>query len=252
MTTPFPFLPTSNITLPSTPLILSALAYTRQHTTPTIVNHTIRSLAFALLLARKTLPKPLSPRETETLALATLMHDLGWSSSKELISRDKRFEVDGAAAAVGFIEKEQETEHSHSRSPSGRTEIDFPTIWTAIALHTSPSIAQHHPVPIVSLTSNGIFADFLGPKFPHGLITPEEHKEIVTAFPRLGFTSEGLKEIMCGLCREKAETTYDNFVGLFGLRFPENAGEGFKAKMEGSPSPVDLLMGGLDACKEFE
>jgi hypothetical protein len=245
MTSPFPSFPTSNITFPSTPLILSALVYTREHTTPTVVNHTLRSSAFALLIARKTSPIPLSPIDTETLILATLMHDLGWASTKSLLSKDKRFEVDGANLACKFIEDQEQSRPSTSAS----TDINLTTIWTAIALHATPSIAQHHPVSLVSLTSNGIFADFLGPNFPHGLISPAEHREIVDAFPRLGFTGEGLTEIMCTLCREKPETTFDNFVGLFGLRF---AGEEYKAAFEKNASPVDLLIEGLEACKAHE
>lgn len=54
---------------------------------------------------------------------------------------------------------------------------------------------------------------------------------------------------MCTLCREKPETTFDNFVGLFGLRF---AGEEYKAAFEKSASPVDLLIGGLEGCKAHE
>lgn len=57
---------------------------------------------------------------------------------------------------------------------------------------------------------------------------------------------------MCALCKEKPETAFDNFVGAFGLRFLEVSGEGYKAAYEGNPSPVDVLMRGLERCREFE
>ena len=157
MTSPFPSFPTRDITFPSSPLILSALSYIRQHTSPSVVNHTLRSSAFALLLARKTCPVQLTASQADTLVLATMLHDLGWASTKSLVSKDKRFEVDGAKLACNLIRENAQR----------GGEVDLTTVWTAIALHTSPSIAQHHPVPLVGLTSNGAFADFLGPRFPH-------------------------------------------------------------------------------------
>ena len=53
---------------------------------------------------------------------------------------------------------------------------------------------------------------------------------------------------MCKLCREKPETTFDNFVSGFGLRF---CGDGYREKYE-KHSFVDQLIGGLEACKQYE
>lgn len=61
-------------------------------------------------------------------------------------------------------------------------------------------------------------ADFWGPAFRGLTITVEENQEIVDAFPRLGF-KESFLGIMCGLCEFKPETTYDNFVGDYGVVF---------------------------------
>jgi hypothetical protein len=35
-----------------------------------------------------------------------LMHDIGWDPIGELVSKDRRFEVDGADAARNFLRKE--------------------------------------------------------------------------------------------------------------------------------------------------
>lgn len=61
-------------------------------------------------------------------------------------------------------------------------------------------------------------ADFFGPDYPGELITVDEYKEVIQAFPRAGFSDQFL-QIMCGLCALKSETTYDNLVADFGCVF---------------------------------
>lgn len=81
-----------------------------------------------------------------------------------------------------------------------------------------------HKQPEVMLAHVGISADFVGPNlFPggNGPLTWKAFGEVVEAFPRVNF-KEGIKEIMCELCRKKPETTYDNFVGDFGEKYVEN------------------------------
>ena len=48
----------------------------------------------------------------------------------------------------------------------------------------------------------------------------EEYDAIVKEFPRLNL-ADGVTEILCGLCREKPQTTYDNFVADIGEKFVE-------------------------------
>ena len=239
---PFPSFPISGITIPTTPLIASALEYTKEHTSPTTVIHCLRSTAFALILSRK-IPA-LNKINPETVTLSTLMHDLGLATTKELLSKDKRFEVDGANLSKAFI----------SSQPAASAEFSeerLNLIWTAIALHTIGSVSAEYPDPHVPIVHYGILADFAGPNFPGGLISVEEYKEVVAAFPRLGF-AEGVKEIMCNLCREKPETTFDNFASQFGVKFLEGGeGEEFRNALA-QANPVDMLMSGLEACKQWE
>jgi hypothetical protein len=57
---------------------------------------------------------------------------------------------------------------------------------------------------------------------------------------------------MCNLCREKAETTYDNFVGQFGVKYLDGEeGEKFRKGLEGADIAA-RLEGGLKACEEYE
>ncbi|EKG15789.1 hypothetical protein MPH_06992 [Macrophomina phaseolina MS6] len=55
---------------------------------------------------------------------------------------------------------------------------------------------------------------------PAGILTWDEYDAITKAYPRLGLMSE-VKEVMCGFCRTKPATTYDNTVGEWGEMFVE-------------------------------
>jgi hypothetical protein len=232
-----PTSPIAGVKFPISNLTSKAFAYVQEHNTPTVANHVMRSTLFALIIAQKV--PPFAGCDAETIFLATAMHDLGWSSTPSLISKDKRFEVDGANAAREFIKTYAET------TDVKWTEQRVQLIWDAIAFHTSPSISLHGQ-PGVAVVTYGIMADFFGPNTPGGVITVDEFKEVVKAYPRLDFEAE-LKKITCSLCTNKPETTYDNFVGLFGCRdIP-----GYKEEWERHQAP-DALEGGLRACKEFE
>lgn len=236
---PFPPLPVSGVTIPSTPLTTSALSYAREHTSPSTVNHSLRSAAFALILASK-IP-PYRAADAEAIVLSCVLHDLGWAigDSKALLSKDKRFEVDGADLAREFA-------RTHSKYDEGKLQ----EVWDAIALHTTPSIALHKQ-PVVAVTSMGILADFTGPHHPSGLLSVAEYREVVGAFPRLAFREE-LPQTMCGLCRDKPATTFDNFVGEFGAELlPGAEGESYRAERE-KHNARKMLLGGLEATKQYE
>ncbi|KAI1106625.1 hypothetical protein F4804DRAFT_330040 [Jackrogersella minutella] len=199
--TPFPDLPSINITFPRSPITAAAFEYTQKHTSAATYNHCARAAYWAVILAKK-LPN-LAPFNLETVVLADVLHDMGWATSKELLSKDKRFEVDGANLALAFVNAAT-------------------TVWDAVALHCTASIAAHHPSPEVALAHLGIMADFLGPRFPPGdgaVITEKEYRQVVAHFPLAGFGREAVKDIMCGLCREKPAATYDNFVSEFGVKY---------------------------------
>jgi hypothetical protein len=122
-------------------------------------------------------------------------------------------------------------------------------------LHTTPSIA-HHKEPEVLLTQLGIIADFFGPNLPlpGNPITIDEYTEVMTAFPRVGFKGE-LVDIMCGLCRDKKETMFDNFVAEFGLVYGLDGKGGRKEEFKKDYEEASLLkrlLGGLTACEEYE
>lgn len=249
---PIPHVPTlptlqSALDHASTPLLRSALAFTRAHSTPTSYNHVLRSWLFAVLIAPR-IPSP-SPTDDdnstttttgltidpEVLGLATILHDLGWDTpANGLTSPDKRFEVDGANAAVTFLARTApsgwDVDGDQGDGPRGGNGVLQPhgyhgrktqQIWDAIALHTTGTLAFQKEPPVAA-AAYGIWADFQGPEHtvPAGVLGWDEYDGVVAALPRLGLMAE-VKEIMCGLCVRKPATTWDNTVGEWGERFVE-------------------------------
>jgi len=243
---PFPSFPVSQITIPSTSLTNAAYKYVKENCSECTLNHCLRATAFGLILQQKFPPLATHPSlDKEAIVLSILLHDMGWATTKTLLSKDKRFEVDGANIARDFIGKETDTWDRH------RLQL----MWDSIALHTSPSIAMHKEAEVMA-TQLAIFSDFVGPHLPlpGNLISVDEYKEIVHLFPRLGFKEE-LRNIMCGLCRDKPETTFDNFVGQFGLIYGlDGTGGGREeyAKTAEQHNLVRRLEEGLDSIAQYE
>jgi hypothetical protein len=89
----------------------------------------------------------------------------------DIITQDKRFEVDGANAARRFLR-----ENTHS-SEWDKHRIQL--VWDAIALHTIGSVVFEKE-PECQACSYGIWADFQGPDRVQGaLLTWDEYNAIV-------------------------------------------------------------------------
>ncbi|KAI1127978.1 metal dependent phosphohydrolase [Nemania abortiva] len=228
---PFPDLPISGISFPHSPITAAAFAYTKQHTTEAIYNHCVRSAYWALILAKKLAPLAAMEPDLEAVVLACVLHDMGWSFNKELLSSYKRFEIDGADLARKFVEGYKAAGAEGGES-WGKERVQ--RVWDSIALHTMNSIAPFGSAEVAT-AHLGIMADFSGPKFPANpwddptkfatpspagaVITVDEFREVLRAFPYAGFGAEYAGEIFCGLCREKPVATFDNFVGDFGREY---------------------------------
>ncbi|CRG92439.1 hypothetical protein PISL3812_09499 [Talaromyces islandicus] len=198
-----------------------AIEFAKKNLDQVSFNHVSRSWVFGAILASK-IPA-FAKIDFEVHAVSALLHDLAWDHLSPFSTPDKRFEVDGANAARKFLE--QEAPHFDYR----RLQL----VWDSIALHATPSIAQHKE-PEVALCTMGVTVDFLGPRFPGALITSDEYNSVVKELPLVQF-KESVKRKLCGLCENKPQTTYDNFVRDFGQRFVD----GYSAKLINA---VDMLL----------
>jgi len=122
-----------------------------------------------------------------------MFHDMGLTHRHS--SPDERFEVDGANAARDFL-------RGHRISPQ-----DIETVWTAIALHTTPGVPQHmHPV--IALVTAGVEMDVLGIAFPEFSVA--EREAVVEAHPRSRRFKEDIIQAFYDGIRHKPQTTFGN------------------------------------------
>jgi hypothetical protein len=179
-------------------LVRDAIELARTSLEPYLFNHVMRSWLFGVLLSEHAEVAP----DPEVLAVSTVLHDLGLSVRCAAVDR---FEVDGANAARAFLKAR------------GILTEQTQLVWDAIALHTTPSIALHKEPEIVA-THSGIAVDVMGAGFDR--IPPDKQRAILTEFPRLAFKNE-FRTWLCNVVRRKPETTYDNILRDFGIRYVE-------------------------------
>jgi hypothetical protein len=129
--------------------------------------------------------------DPELLYAGAMFHDMGLTPAHA--SAHERFEVDGANVARDFL-------RSHSIA-----ERDIETVWTAIALHTTPGIPPHmHPV--IALVTAGVEMDVLGIAFSE--FTEAEREAVVRAHPRPGRFKEEIIQAFYDGFHRKPETTF--------------------------------------------
>ena len=131
--------------------------------------------------------------DPELLYVGAMFHDMGLTHQHS--SPHERFEVDGANAARDFL-------RAH-----GIAQADVDTVWTAIALHTTPGIPQHmHPV--VALVTAGVEMDVLGLTYDE--YSDAEREAVVHAHPRTPRFKEDIIEAFYERIRHKADTAFGN------------------------------------------
>src|SRR5258708_691526 len=131
--------------------------------------------------------------DPELLYTGAMFHDMGLTHQHS--SAHERFEVDGANAARDFL------------STRGISQADIDTVWTAIALNTTPGIPQHmHPV--VALVTAGVEMDVLGLTYPE--YVDDERTAVVRAHPRDEHFKEDIIQAFYDGIKRKPETTFGN------------------------------------------
>ncbi|QBR87580.1 HD domain-containing protein [Microbacterium sp. dk485] len=143
-----------------TPLMQAAWNSVRAEEEEAIFHHSVRVYLLALAQAPEIGARP----DPEALFLACIFHDYGTAPDEP---GPERFEVEGADAAARFL------------TEAGWDAARIDEVWQAIALHTTPGIAERRgPIPL--LTRLGVRADFGG-----GTVSPAIRRDVEHEYPRL-------------------------------------------------------------------
>ena len=177
------------ISIPDTKLAHEVTELVRDTESPLLFNHSSRVYYFAALAGKRRGLK----FDPELLYAGAMFHDMGLTHQHS--SQTERFKVDGANTARDFL-------RSHGIAQS---EID--TVWTAIALHTTPGIPEHmHPV--VALLTAGVEMDVLG--LGYSGFTLAEREAVVEAHPRSATFKEDIIQAFYDGIKHKPQTTFGN------------------------------------------
>lgn len=177
------------IKIPDSQLAREITEVVRDTASPLLFHHSSRVFYFAALAGQQRGLK----FDAELLYCGCMFHDMGLTHQHS--SACERFEVDGANAARDFL------------CGHGIAQQDIDTVWTAIALHTTPGIPEHmHPV--VALVTAGVEMDVLG--LTHGQYGTAEREAIVSAHPRGEHFKEDIIQAFYDGIRHKPQTTFGN------------------------------------------
>ena len=175
--------------IPDSKLAREITELIRDTESPLLFHHSSRVYYFGALAGKHRELK----FDPELLYAGAMFHDMGLTP--EYGSARERFEVDGANAARIFLRS-----HGISRE-------DLDTVWTAIALHTTPGIPQHmHPV--VALVTAGVEMDVLG--LTYAEYSDTERDAVVFEHPRGNHFKEDIIQAFYDGIARKPDTTFGN------------------------------------------
>ncbi|TKK88382.1 HD domain-containing protein [Herbidospora galbida] len=175
----------AGLEIPETTAVAEATKIAQDMTGPLIYHHSRRVYFFGLIHANRLGVKP----DPELLYLAAMFHDTGLRTPFSEV--EQRFEVDGADHARAFL------------AERGFSAAAADTVWTAIALHTTPGIPGRM-APEIAAVHLGVLTDIVGfglDGFAHGQLN-----EILAAHPRGDFKNEFLREYVDGQ-KDRPDTT---------------------------------------------
>jgi HD superfamily phosphodiesterase len=177
------------VAIPDSKLAREITEVVRDTASPMLFHHSSRVYCFGALAGQHRGLK----FDSELLYAGAMFHDMGLTPQHS--SLNERFEVDGANAARNFL-------RGHAIS-----EADIDTVWTAIALHTTPGIPSHmHPV--VALVTAGVEMDVLGMGYAE--YSDAEREAVAKAHPRTERFEEDIIQAFYNGIRHKPETTFGN------------------------------------------
>ncbi|TWV57775.1 HD domain-containing protein [Streptomyces misionensis] len=148
--------------LPDTPLIHTVHNFVSTQVSAPILHHSVRVGSLSQLIAeREQIDVP-----EDSIWAAALLHDVGTAVGQ---SSPQRFEVAGANAATELL-----------KAQSGLSGVQLQEVWDAIALHTSPHIAEARG-GLTRVIRLGVLMDFGKDVLPDAA---EVRKELERAWPR--------------------------------------------------------------------
>jgi len=176
----------AGVEIPQTAAAVEATRAIRGMTSQLIFDHSRRVFLFGAIHARA---RGLEA-DPDLLYLAALFHDTGLATP--FSDKEQRFEVDGADHARRFL--------LDRGFPAGSAD----TVWSAIALHTTPGIPERLG-PEIAATNRGVLTDVVGLGLED--LDPAQVEEVIAAHPRGDFKSEFLQAFVDGLAH-RPDTTY--------------------------------------------
>jgi hypothetical protein len=175
------------VAVPDSKMAREVTELVRDTASPLLFNHSSRVYYFGALAGQR---RGL-PYDAELLYVGAMFHDLGLTARQS--SKTDRFEVDGADAARDFLRQHRIDQQ------------DIDTVWTAIAIHTTPGIPQYmHPV--IALVNAGVLMDVLGVEYEK--FTEAQRNSVVEAYPRAPLFEEEIIQAFYDGVKHKPETAY--------------------------------------------
>ncbi|RQS24253.1 HD domain-containing protein [Burkholderia sp. Bp8998] len=179
----------NNVAIPDSKMAREITEIVRETAPPLLFHHSSRVFYFGALAGKHRGLK----FDPELLYCGCMFHDMGLT--KKHSSSNERFEVDGANAARDFLKR------------NGIAQADIDTVWTAIALHTTPGIPQHMS-PVIALVTAGVEMDVLGLTYPE--YSDEERESVVRQHPRTEHFKEDIIQAFYDGIKHKSDTTFGN------------------------------------------
>jgi hypothetical protein len=179
----------ADVQIPETKLAREITEFIRDTENELLFNHSSRVYYFGAIAGKQRGLK----FDAELLYAGAMFHDVGLMPSHSSLT--DRFEVDGANAAREFLKTR------------GIAKENLDTVWTAIALHTTPGIPQYMQ-PVVALVTAGVEMDVLGLTYAQ---YPDEVREaVVAAYPRSANFKEDILQAFYDGIHKKPDTTFGN------------------------------------------
>lgn len=178
----------AGIKIPDSAMATQATELLREHGTELLYNHSLRTFLFGAMNADQRKVR----YDSELYYVCSVFHDLGLRPHYS--SPDKRFEVDGANAARDFLKSQ------------GIPDASLQLAWDAIALHTSPGIAEYKEAEVAML-NYATALDVVGRGYSD--LSAADRTEILSVFPRMDLKKTMIQTFFDGF-GHKPHTTIGN------------------------------------------